>query len=70
MEKEKKKISTKMLRAMKVGEVKTVVGLSFKQVKSAQSISWQAAKTHGVKTQVQHTEKVDGTYEVTVKRVE
>ena len=67
---EKNKISTKMLRAMKVGEMKTVVGLSFKQVKSAQSISWQVAKVHGVKTQVQHTEKVDGTYEVTVKRVE
>ena len=68
-EKEKKKIGTKMVREMEVGQQKTVCGLTYKEVKSAQSICWQAEKSYGVVTQVKYTQKVDGLYEVTVKRV-
>ena len=68
-EKEKKKIGTKMVREMEVGQQQTVCGLTYKEVKSAQSICWQVEKSYGVKTQVKYAEKVDGLYEVTVKRV-
>ena len=67
--KAKKKVGTKMLREMKVNEIKVFTGLSFKEVKSAQSISYQTAKSYGVDTTVSYTEKVDGTYVVTVRRL-
>ena len=41
MEKEKKKIGTKMVREMEVGQQQTVCGLTYKEVKSAQCICWQ-----------------------------
>ena len=68
-EKEKKKIGTKMVREMEGGQQQTVCGLTYKELKSAQSICWQVEKSYGVKTQVKYAEKVDGLYEVTVKRV-
>ena len=70
MEKEKKKkIGTKMVREMEVGQQQTVCGLTYKEVKSAQASCWHVEKSYGVKTQVKYAEKVDGLYEVTVKRV-
>lgn len=68
-EKKKKKVGTKMLKEMKAGEVRVLGGLTYKDVKSAQSISYQTAKSYGVETKVTYTEKVDGTYEVTVRRI-
>lgn len=65
----KKKVGTKMLKEMKAGEVRVLGGLTYKDVKSAQSISHQTMKSYGVETKVTYTEKVDGTYEVTVRRL-
>ena len=57
MEKEKKKkIGTKMVREMEVGQQQTVCGLTYKEVKSAQSICWQVEKSYGVKTQVKYSQ--------------
>lgn len=66
---EKEKVNTKLMKSMKVGEVRTFIGRTYKEARSASCLTRQVRLTHGVDCSVQTRERVDGTYEITVKRL-
>lgn len=63
------KVSTKMLKSMEVGEMKTLLGQTYKSCCSASALARQTSLRYGIETRVSYRERVDGTYEITVKRV-
>ena len=63
------KVSTKMLKSMEVGEMKTFLGQTYKSCCSASALARQTSKRYGIEAKVTYRERVDGTYELTVKRV-
>ena len=63
------KVSTKMLKSMEVGEMKTLLGQTYKSCCSASALARQTSLRYGIETRVSYRERVDGTYELTVKRV-
>ena len=68
MEKEVK-VNIKLMKSLKVGEVRTFIGRTYKEARSASNLCRQVRLTHGVDCSVQTRERVDGTYEITVKRL-
>ena len=67
MEKEVK-VNTKLMKSLKVGEVRTT-GRTYKEARSASCLTRQVRLQHGVDCSVKTRERVDGTYEITVKRL-
>lgn len=63
------KVSTKMLKSMEVGEMKTLLGQTYKSCCSASALARQTSLRYGIETKVSYRERVDGSYELTVKRV-
>ena len=63
------KVSTKMLRSMAVGDTKTLLGQTYKSCCSASALARQTSLRYGIETKVTYRERVDGTYELTVKRM-
>lgn len=63
------KVTTKMLLGMKVGEIKTLTDQDYRACCSASALAHQTKKRHGVETSVSYRERVDGSYEITVKRI-
>ena len=68
MEKEVK-VNTKRMKSLEVGEVRTFIGRTYKEARSASKLCRQVGLTHGVDCSVRTRERVDGTYEITVKRL-
>ena len=66
---EEVKVNTKLMKSMKVGEVRTFIGRTYKEARSASCLTRQIKLTHGVDCSVTTRERVDGTYEITVKRL-
>ena len=66
---EKEKVNTKLMKSMKVGEVRTFTGRTYKEARSASCLTRQVRLTHCVDCSVTTRERVDGTYEITVKRL-
>lgn len=68
MKKETNKITTKLLKEMKPGEVQLFKGQTYAMMLSARSLICQANRRHGMEVEISYVEKMDG-LEVTVKRV-
>ena len=68
MEKEVK-VNTKLMKSLRVGEVRTFLGRTYKEARSASNLTRQVRLTHGIDCTVKTRERVDGTYEITVKRL-
>lgn len=68
MEKEVK-VNTKLMKSLKIGEVRTFLGRTYKEARSASNLTRQVRLTHGIDCTVKMRERVDGTYEITVKRL-
>ena len=66
---EKEKVNTKLMKSMKVGEIRTFTGRTYKEARSTSCLTRQVRLTHGVDCSVTTRERVDGTYEITVKRL-
>lgn len=68
MKKETNKITTKLLKEMKPGEVQLFKGQTYAMILSARSLICQANRRHGIEAQISYVEKMNG-FEVTVTRV-
>ena len=66
---EKEKVNTKLMKSMKVGEIRTFTGRTYKEARSESCLTRQVRLTHGVDCTVKTRERIDGTYEITVKRL-
>ena len=66
---EKEKVNTKLMKSMKVGEIRTFTGRTYKEARSASCLTRQVRLQHGGDCSVKTRERVDGTYEITVKRL-
>ena len=66
---EKEKVNTKLMKSMKVGEVRTFTGRTYKEARPASCLTRQVRLTHAVDCSVTTRERVDGTYVITVKRL-
>ena len=66
---EKEKVNTKPMKSMKVGEIRTFTGRTNKEARSERCWTRQVRLKHGVDCTVKTRERVDGTYEITVKRL-
>ena len=66
---EKEKVNTKLMKSMKVGEIRTFTGRTYKEARSASCLTRQVRVQQGVDCTVKTRERVDGTYEITVKRL-
>ena len=68
MRKESNKVTTKLLKEMKPGEVQLFKGQTYAMMLSARSLICQANRRHGIEVQISYVEKMNG-LEVTVTRV-
>ena len=66
---EEVKVNTKLMKSLKVGEVRTFIGRTYKEARSASCLTRQVRLQHGVDCTVKTRERIDGTYEITVKRL-
>lgn len=68
MKKETNKITTKLLKEMKPGEIRLFKGQTYAMMLSARSLICQANRRHGIEVQISYVEKMNG-LDVTVTRV-